>query len=56
MEANKGRSIKKPDGAVKVITTAIEQDNASDMLASCRYRLSLEIVEPSVYWHKVTTK
>ena len=56
IEANKGRSFEKPDEAIKIVTTASEQDNASDMLATCRYKLRPEIVEPHAYWSKVTTK
>ena len=49
IQANKGRSFEKPDEAIKVVTTASEPDNTSDLLAIFRYSLSPEIVEPSVY-------
>ena len=55
-EQNKGRSFEKPDDPIKTILTEREEDNASTMLASCRYNLRPEVVEPKEYWSKVKTK
>ena len=55
-EQNKGRVFEKPDETIKAIITKVEEDNASDKLASSRFILRPEIVEPSVYWSKVQTK
>ena len=41
-EQNKGRSR--------------EEDNVYTLLASCRYSLRPEVVEPHIYWSKVKTK
>ena len=55
-EKNRGRSFEKPDDPIKTIVTQREEDNASSLLASCRYSLRPEVVEPHVYWSKVQTK
>jgi hypothetical protein len=55
-EQNRGRSFEKPDDPIKTILTEREEDNASTLLASSRYSLRPEVVEPSVYWWRVKTK
>ena len=55
-EQNIGRSFEKPDDPIKTILTEREEDNASTLLASSRYSLRPEVVEPSVYWSRVKTK
>ena len=55
-EQNRGRSFEKPDDPIKTILTEREEDNASTLLASSRYNLRPEVVEPSVYWSRVKTK
>ena len=56
MEMNKGKSLEKPDEIIKEVSINAERDNASDMLAQCRFTLRPEVVEPSSFWHRVSTK
>ena len=56
LETNRGRTFEKPDEPIPITTTSAEQDNAGTLLASSRFSLRPEIVEPHVYWSKVQTK
>ena len=56
MEMSKGKTLEKPDEMIKEVTIHAEKDNASNVLAQCRFNLRPEIVEPSNFWHRVSTK
>ena len=56
LDQNKGKTLEKPDDAIKEIQTIAERDNASTLLADSRFSLRPEIVEPSAYWHRVQYK
>lgn len=56
MEQNKGKTLEKPDDPIKEVATMAERDNASDLLATSRFSLRPEVVEPSAYWDRVQYK